>query len=808
MSLPRFPHLALSFFLVCQPLLVAGGMTHASASSISSSKETDSQAAPDARFSEGLDLYHLDRYSEAIEIWQEALVGYQSVGDRDGEGKTLGNLGVAHRAIGQYGTAIEFYQQASKIYEDFGDRRKLRQILGNLGNVYAIIGHYEQALEYQQESLRIARELGDLESEQKSLANLGGIYAQQGDYQRAIENYEKSLAIADSFDERETEARVLAKLGSVYNTQGQNFELAIESFQQVYEIAQNIEDQWLEAESLSQQGFAYERLDEFEVALDFYNQSIALFREGEFPQSISMSLNNRAHAQLTWSSTVGHDAATQEQLLKGATSDLTEAISILDALRSNLNVDLDRVSLFDTQVMTYNLLQQVRVAREQYEEALVVSELGRSRPFARLVEERQEFVQSSSSLEQLKAIANKQDATIVEYSLIPEDSVIHQGKSSGPYGGLYVWIVTPEGRIYFEEQELGGDVDLESLIQVSRNSLDRSRAGSLVPVETVQDTDVIFNKKLTELYDILIEPISEYLPPKSSRHDKAAEKVIFIPQGELFLVPFPTLINQEGAFLVEHYTVQTAPSIQSLHLTRQILESRSSTSGQPLRAEDFLIVGNPDMPEVFEPNSSSQPSQKKKIGSLPGAEAEAIAIAGEFEVSQTEVSGLLIGPVATERRVRQSLPNSRIIHLATHGLLEYGDPQASGVLDVPGAIALTADAPYDGLLTAEELQEFDLNADLVVLSACDTGLGTLSGDGVIGLSRSLIAAGAPSVVVSLWSIPDNPTADLMLEFYRQLKQGQDKASALRLAMLKIMDTQEYSDPSAWGAFTLIGEAGW
>ncbi|NEQ48406.1 MAG: CHAT domain-containing protein [Leptolyngbya sp. SIOISBB] len=190
---------------------------------------------------------------------------------------------------------------------------------------------------------------------------------------------------------------------------------------------------------------------------------------------------------------------------------------------------------------------------------------------------------------------------------------------------------------------------------------------------------------------------------------------------------------------------------------------------------------------------------------MPGAAAEAIAIANEFGVSSDGDGSILIGSMATEGRVRQSLPSARIIHLATHGLLEYGDLQASAISDIPGAIALTPDTTHDGLLTAEELLKFDLTADLVVLSACDTGLGTLSGDGVIGLSRSLIAAGAPSVVVSLWAIPDNPTADLMIEFYSQLKQGQDKASALRLAMLERM---KYSDPSAWGAFTLIGEADW
>jgi CHAT domain-containing protein len=124
---------------------------------------------------------------------------------------------------------------------------------------------------------------------------------------------------------------------------------------------------------------------------------------------------------------------------------------------------------------------------------------------------------------------------------------------------------------------------------------------------------------------------------------------------------------------------------------------------------------------------------------------------------------------------------------------------------VPGAIALTPGQGEDGLLTAAEILEtLDLQAELVVLSACDTGLGDITGDGVIGLARSLIASGTPSVLVSLWSVPDAPTADLMIDFYKEWSGGKDKAQALRHAMLKTME--EHPDPKNWAAFTLIGEA--
>jgi CHAT domain-containing protein len=145
----------------------------------------------------------------------------------------------------------------------------------------------------------------------------------------------------------------------------------------------------------------------------------------------------------------------------------------------------------------------------------------------------------------------------------------------------------------------------------------------------------------------------------------------------------------------------------------------------------------------------------------------------------------------------QQMPNAGLIHLATHSLLD--DQQGLG-----SAIALAPSGNDDGLLTATELLTMRLQANLVVLSACNTGRGRITGDGVVGLSRVLISAGAPSVLVSLWSVPDAPTAELMTQFYRYQRQGLDKAQALRQAMLTTK--QQQPNPRDWAAFTLIGEA--
>lgn len=238
---------------------------------------------------------------------------------------------------------------------------------------------------------------------------------------------------------------------------------------------------------------------------------------------------------------------------------------------------------------------------------------------------------------------------------------------------------------------------------------------------------------------------------------------------------------------IEKHTILTAPSIQVLELTHK--------QRQGVQGKDALVVGNPTMPSV-PPYPGEKPQQ---LAPLPGAEAEAKAIASLLNTQP------LIGNQTTESVVKQRLPKARIIHLATHGLLD-------DIRGIGSAIALTPDSSLtkggveenNGLLTAEEILDLKLNAELVVLSACDTGRGRITGDGVVGLSRSLISAGVSSVIVSLWSVPDTPTAQLMTEFYQNLQQNPDKADALRRAMLKTMKT--HPNPKNWAAFTLIGEA--
>ncbi len=315
---------------------------------------------------------------------------------------------------------------------------------------------------------------------------------------------------------------------------------------------------------------------------------------------------------------------------------------------------------------------------------------------------------------------------------------------------------------------------LKDLILNTRKSMGvGDRGGGVV----VQPDDINQTENLQQLYKILIEPIADLLPTNPS------DRIIFLPQESLFLVPFPALQDQEGKYLIEKHTILTAPAIQVLQLTH----NQRANQEQAIENGEILVVGNPIMPSV-PPYPGEKPQQ---LPSLPGAENEAKAIASLFNTQP------IIGNQATKSAIIQKMPEAKIIHLATHGLLDEFRGLGS-------AIALTPTPNDNGLLTAEAILDLKLNAELVVLSACDTGRGRITGDGVVGLSRSLISAGVESVLVSLWSIPDAPTASLMTEFYHQTQQNPDKAQALRQAMLTTI--KQHPNPRDWAAFTLIGEA--
>ncbi|MEM9806176.1 MAG: CHAT domain-containing tetratricopeptide repeat protein [Cyanobacteria bacterium P01_D01_bin.56] len=725
----------------------------------------------------------LSQYDRAIALQQEALAIYRSAHIQTtfpdtaaaGEASALSNLALNYRSLGQYDRAIDTHNQALELYRTQGNQRGEVISLNNLSIVYNLLSQHERSIEFRERSLAIAREIGYRQAEAASLGGLANDYYELAEYDQAVEFYKQALVIFQDIGDRVGEGHIFHGLGIAYYYLG-DYDQAIDYAQQGLAIYQETGYLASVSDLLIMLGIVHDALRDHDQAIGHYQQALALTRQIGYRASEADALNNLGLVYL--------------QLDQPDTAEdvLTTAVDILDSLRASGLADAAQISLLQRQQHTFTSLQRALVAQEKYGAALEVAERGRTRAFMALMAQRADKSVVPSlddnqplELKEITALAQQLQTTLVEYSIV---NISELSESL-----LYIWVVSPDGTINFRQSTLP-DISLKDMVQDSRQAMGvRGRGFSTVFPNHISRTPQFSSAgdpvtELTELYDLLIEPIAELLP------EDPEETVVFIPHGELFLLPFPALVNSDGEYLIKNHTVLTAPSIQVLAVTEEMANQRKENT-----FKNPLLVGNPVMPTV-PMRSRTGRLIEESLPELPGAEQEVWDIAAFLDAAA------LVGEVATEAVVKQRLEDADLIHLATHGLLEYGDPEETGSEDTPGALALAPSLLEDGLLTTAEILQLDLQADLVVLSACDTGRGRITGDGVIGLSRAFVAAGAPSLVVSLWAVPDAPTAELMTEFYRQLSLGESKAQALRQAMLMTMEMHEH--PVAWAAFTLVG----
>ena len=254
------------------------------------------------------------------------------------------------------------------------------------------------------------------------------------------------------------------------------------------------------------------------------------------------------------------------------------------------------------------------------------------------------------------------------------------------------------------------------------------------------------------------------------------QEIIIIPEGGLFMVPFCALCDNNDKFLSETFRIRLVPSLTALRMIQDSPEDYHSATGA-------LIVGNPSVPP------------QTKLPSLPGARREALEIAELLGVSAT------VGDEATKKQVLRQIRNVSLIHIAAHGDAERGE------------IALTSNCPSrrtlreeDFMLTMEDVAKVGTRAKLVVLSCCHSGKGQImKSEGVVGISRAFLAAGARSVLVTLWAVDDRATKEFMIRFYGHLKCDKLSASeALHQTIKWMRDSKRYRVKD-WAPFVLIGD---
>jgi CHAT domain-containing protein/lipopolysaccharide biosynthesis regulator YciM len=725
-------------------------------------------------------------YQKAIDDHQQSLAITRELDDRSGEASSLGNLGVDYHLLGQYQKAINYHQQSLEIAEKIGDLKGQANALGNLGNVYQSLGQYQKAIDYHQQSLEIAEKIGDQGSKARSLGNLGNAYQSLREYQKAIDYHQRSLAIARYIGLRQEEGSFLNNLGVAHYFL-REYKKAIDYLEQTLAIAREIGDLKGEADSLGNLGSAYLSLGQYQKAIDHHQENRAIARKIGDLQGEANSLNNLGLAYQK----INQPAE--------AIKNLEESLNIILKIRGDISREniagQNRKSFLVSNERTVITLAEVLIQQNQPEKAFEWLNLATTADLAdynRLINAKVADPDAQKALDnwntdnrQLEGmrrqLQDKYSEELAQQIRQFEEKVYKNAEIIGQkYPEIAELFETKPTDIAQLQKNIAPDTlviqpvplrDKVALFLVTREKLiviqsdaKRDELNKLVSEYRTQladhknsDVDVTGGK----LYEILIRPIESQIATSSPKN------IAIIASGQLRYIPFETLYDEKNKqVLLEKYPIY--------YLTRISTSTPPATERKPLQG---LAFANP------------KPTQEE----LKGTEIEAETISKIFPGSEK-----YLGTNATLDIFKKQAFRFSILHLGTHGCFDLaGCPnlgmQANTILFANNQQYNIADAALLGLK----------NTELITLSACQTAK-EANGDGqeISGLAYVLERAGAKSVIASLWNAEDNTSAEIMTQFYQNLKNGMTKSEAMQKAKL----SQIKSHPFFWSPFILIGAA--
>jgi CHAT domain-containing protein/lipopolysaccharide biosynthesis regulator YciM len=769
----------------------------------------------------GVAYQSLGEYQRAIVFYQQYLDIAREIGDRQGEATSLGNLGGAYQSLGEYQRAIAFYQQSLEIAREIGDRQVEANSLGNLGSAYDSLGEYQRAISFHQQSLDIKREIGDRQGEAYSLGNLGSAYYSLGEYQRAIAFYQQSLEIAREIGDRQGEAYSLGNLGNAYDSLGE-YQRAIAFYQQSLEIAREIGDRQGEAYSLGNLGNAYDSLGEYQRAISFYEQVLA----------ISQEIGDRSSLSLTYAN-IGKLFKDQDQpalaiiFLKESTNIRESIRGGISGLDSSLQQSYLSTIAADYRLLADLLLQQDRILEAQRVlDLLKVQELNDLFDNVRAPEDQQfstddfrdpeknflalqdqriaQALDIGTKIIQLEALPQRNDSQRQQLIALRKqegeflasfDDFLNSPPVQAIITELQAHLDKKETFNLFQAEELRGNLqnlqntailyplileDRLELVLVSANAVPLRHTVNISRTDLnrlISDArTALLNKNtdftaLEELHKILITPLEPTL------EKVGIDTLLYAPDGALRYVPLAALTDG-NQWLIEKYRLN---NITALSLT----DFDSPNSNQkPKVLTAAYTSGN----HTIDLGYRQIPFKGLQYA---GAEVQQIAAT----ISGTESPRM---DADFTKDLVYEMNDYSIVHLATHAKFLPAKPKDSFLVFGNGEYA-----------TIDQMKDWSTltNVDLVVLSACETGVGDDLGSGVeiLGLGYRLQSKGAKAVMSSLWQVQDDSTQVLMTEFYKNLQQGNiSKAEALRQAQATLSKNPKYVHPYHWASFILIG----
>ncbi len=714
----------------------------------------------------GIAYDSLGKYDKAIEFQLQSLAIAREIKDRLGEEQALGNLGIAYDAIGKYDKAIDYQLQSLAIAQEIKDRLGEGQSLGNLGIAYDAIGKYDKAIDYQLQSLAIAREIKDRLGEGNALGNLGGAYYSLSKYDKAIEFHLQRLAIAQEIKDRLGEGRSLGNLGNAYYSLSK-YDKAIDYHLQSLAIAREIKNRLGEGQSLGNLGIAYDAIGKYDKAIEFNLQFLAIAREVKNRDGEGTSLNNLGVA------------FTKLNQTEVAILFYKQSINVREAIRKDirkLNKD-DQRSYLETVSSSYKRLASLLLNQGRIMEALQVLDLLKIQEledYLKNIKGSDRSAQGVRILEPEKAISgqlsavsfenspkiNSQLANQIQQLPTSEINKVPDYLQQIPQGTvlLYPLILSDRLEIILFSPNT---IPISRTVKISQKELEILVTDFRAALFDVSNEDV--KEPAAQLYKLLIKPIEFELI------QARAATIIYAPDGILRYIPLAALYNGKQ-WLAEKYRISNL-----------IAYSLSDFSPQP-KTQPNILSG-----------AFGGKAGERKFGqsALPDTIKEVQAIANSFTNSVT-----LTDDKFSRQAIESQFKNHNILHLATHASFNTGVPENSFIIFGNG----------DKILL-NEIADWQIpNVDLIILSACETGKGTLgNGVEILGFGYQVQKAGAKNAIASLWKVNDAGTQALMESFYRELKKGDvTSTEALHRAQVALIKSPKYNHPNYWSAFFAIG----
>jgi CHAT domain-containing protein/Tfp pilus assembly protein PilF/ketosteroid isomerase-like protein len=774
-------------------------------------------------------------YLQALDYYRRSLALCEELDYKTFITSPLNNIGSTYRLLGNNVLALEYYQKSLELDEKVNDLQKIALSLGNIGQIHYSQGNYLQALEHFRKALALVEPQGH-KTEVIGLEHfIGGVHIALKDYSQALKHYEKSLSLNEVMGQNTVTALTLLNIGYIHFLQGNNVR-ALEYTKQSLALSEKLGETPGTANAQVNLSTIYLSQGDHAAALAAAERALVLASQIQRPEVLWMSHNLNGQSQRA----LGR--------LDRARQSFTAAIDVIEKMRAGvLGGEQDKQRFFEDKVEPYHSMVELLIESNSFDEALLYAERAKGRALLEVLSSgRVNVTKAMTTQEQEQEKELNAELVVLNSSVLQASQQRDQAQLSDLKARLEkarleyeafqykLYIAHPELKVQRGESRPLTITEIERLLPNHKTALLEyvigeknsylfviSRAANptkraVVKVyslglkgkdlaaaaenfrQQVAARDLSVTGPGRSLYNGLINPAEKQL--------RGVNELIIVPDGPLWNLPFQALSSGQDRYLLDDFAVSYAPSLSVLREMKRkgaemaLAQQRSARSPGKM-SFDLLALGNPVL--NFKALAKASLLREEEFGPLPGAELEVNTLGNLYGRGRSKV---LTGGNATEAEVKAHAENYRLLHFAAHAVLDDRNPMYSRVM-----LARKEDGKLeDGHLEAWELMNFDLNAEMVVLSACQTARGRIgAGEGMIGMSWALFVAGSPTVVVSRWKVDSDRTTELMIQFHQNLlrKRGNrpamSKAEALRLAALKLRNSA-YSHPVYWAGFVLIG----